>query len=86
MKTIRHTVKDPNGIHARPAGVLVNTAKNFQSDIFASVGDKKGDCKRIFSLMGMSVKCGEELLIEISGTDEDTAFSAIIEALDSSGI
>ncbi|MBR4881738.1 MAG: HPr family phosphocarrier protein, partial [Clostridia bacterium] len=23
MKTLQHTVKDPNGIHARPAGVLV---------------------------------------------------------------
>ncbi len=86
MKIINHTVKDPNGIHARPAGVLVNTAKKFESDISILAGDKKGDCKRIFSVMGMSLKCGEDFTVEISGTDEDAAHTALTEALEASGI
>ena len=40
MRTVKHTVKDPNGIHARPAGVLVNTAKKFESQITVSSKDK----------------------------------------------
>ncbi|MBE6709397.1 MAG: HPr family phosphocarrier protein [Ruminococcaceae bacterium] len=86
MKTIKHIVKDPNGIHARPAGVLVNTAKKFSSDITIHSDDKKGDCKRIFSVMGMSLKCGDSFRIEIVGDDEDAAEYAIKEALTSSGI
>ena len=86
MKTVKHTIKDPNGIHARPAGVIVNTAKKFDSKINITANGKNGDCKRIFSLMGMSLKCGDEFVIEISGPDEDAAATAITEALESSGI
>ena len=86
MKTIKHTVKDPNGIHARPAGILVSTAKKFESQINISSNDKHGDCKRIFSLMGMSLKCGDEFVIEISGADEEAAADALTEALSNSGI
>ncbi len=86
MKTINHTIKDPNGIHARPAGVIVNTAKKFSSDITILKDDKKGDCKRIFSVMGMSLRCGDTFRIEISGNDEDAAECALNEALASSGI
>ena len=86
MKTVKHTVKDPNGIHARPAGVLVNTAKSFESQVHIVSGDKRGDCKRIFALMGMSLKCGDSFTVEISGIDEDAAAAAISEAIESSGI
>ncbi len=86
MKTINHTVKDPNGIHARPAGILVNTAKKFVSDIKLVSGEKHGDCKRIFSVMGMSLKAGDSFTVEITGEDEGEAEAALTEALRSSGI
>lgn len=86
MKTLKHTVKDPNGIHARPAGVLVTTAKKFNSDIKLCSGEKNGDCKRIFSVMSMSLRCGDTFTIEICGDDEEKAKTAMEEALESSGI
>lgn len=86
MKTINHTVKDPNGIHARPAGVIVNTAKKFTSEIKIVCGEKSGDCKRIFSVMGMALRAGDEFVIEIAGEDEDAAATALTEALGTSGI
>lgn len=86
MKTIKHTVKDPNGIHARPAGILVNTAKKFKSDIKLTSGGNSQDCKRIFSVMGMSIKAGDEFSIEIAGTDEEKAEQELLKALEESGI
>lgn len=86
MRTITHKIKDPNGIHARPAGVIVATAKKFDSGIKIVSGDKSGDCKRIFSVMGMSLKFGDTFTIEISGNDEDEAYAALEESLESSGI
>lgn len=86
MKTINHTVKDPNGIHARPAGILVNTAKKFSSDIKLVSGDSIGDCKRIFTVMGMSLKAGDAFTVEITGEDEAAAAEAIAAVLDSSKI
>ena len=86
MKTINHTVTDPNGIHARPAGVIVNTAKKFESAIKIVSGEKSGDCKRIFSVMGLSLKSGDTFTIEISGKDEAAAAASLEEALKTSGI
>lgn len=33
MKTFEYTIKDELGIHARPAGILVKEAKNYESKI-----------------------------------------------------
>ena len=86
MRTIHHTVNDPNGIHARPAGVLVNTAKKFDSEITLVLGDKTASLKRIFSVMGMALKAGDRFIIEISGTDEDAAAQALESAIKNSEI
>ena len=86
MKTINHTVKDPNGIHARPAGVIVTTAKKYDSEIKMKFGDSYADCKRIFAVMGLSLKEGDNFTIEISGRDENEAVTALEDAIKASGI
>ena len=77
MKTITHNVNDPMGIHARPAGEFVKVAKAFESAITVKKGEKTADAKKIFGLMGMQVKHGEEVVIEIAGSDEEKAFEAV---------
>lgn len=83
MKTFTYTIKDPAGIHARPAGVIVQEAKKFQSTITAKYNGKSADLKRIFTVLALCAKCGAQLEIEISGTDEDAAEVAIKQALES---
>lgn len=82
MKTINYTVKDTEGIHARPAGILVKEAKAFQSKVIIKKGDKETDCKKIFGIMGLCVKCGEEITIMIDGEDEEKAAEAITACLE----
>ncbi len=67
------TVKDSSGIHARPAGLLVKEASKYRSDIKIECNGKEADAKRIFSVMGLSAKCGDNLKITICGEDEDQA-------------
>lgn len=86
MKTISHTVRDPNGIHARPAGILVSTAKKFDSDIKICCGERHGDCKRIFSVMSLSLRSGDRFSLQISGTDEESAAEAMSLAIEDAGI
>lgn len=73
MKEFNFKVKDELGIHARPAGKLVKTAAEFQSEISVECRGKTGDAKRIFSVMGLGVRCGDEIIIRIEGADEDSA-------------
>ena len=77
MEEIKYTIKDPLGIHARPAGLLVKETSKFVSDIIIEKGEKKGDAKTIFSLMSLGIKCGDEILIKIDGSDEDAAKTSI---------
>lgn len=39
MSSFDFTVKDPEGIHARPAGIIVNAAKGLAGDI--KITDRK---------------------------------------------
>jgi phosphocarrier protein len=77
MLSFEFTVKDPIGIHARPAGLFVNQAKKHVSSIEVKKGDKTADAKKLFSLMKLAVKCKETVIIEISGEDEAKAVEEI---------
>ncbi len=81
MQEFTFIVKDPSGIHARPAGILVKEACKYKSDIAVKHSDKVADAKRIFSVMGIGAKCGDLLTITINGEDELLAKSNIEKLL-----
>lgn len=73
MIEFSHKITDELGIHARPAGILVKAAKEFESEITMVKDEKTANMKMIFSLMGLGVKQGDIIKVTISGTDEETA-------------
>ena len=73
MKEFKYVVTDPEGIHARPAGILVKQAAGYKSAVTIVKGEKSADAKRIFGVMGLGVKTGEEVTIKVDGEDEETA-------------
>ncbi len=81
MIQFTYKIKDPAGIHARPAGILVKLANGFKSTITVSKAGKSGDLKRIFSIMALGAKQGEQLDIHIEGEDENQAKEAILKCL-----
>ena len=74
MREFKYVVQDELGIHARPAGVLVKVAKEFEASIKMRKDDKDADCKKIFAVMGLCVKCGETIQIVVDGKDENECF------------
>ena len=77
MKEFNYVIQDEQGIHARPAGVLVKAANEFQSDIQIDKDGKKGDLKRIFGVMGLGIKKGDNIRVIIEGPDEEMAAQKI---------
>ncbi len=73
MVTFEHKVKDPHGMHARPAGLLAREAQKYASEIKVTKGEKSADMKGVFSLMSLTVKSGDIITVTISGSDEKTA-------------
>lgn len=81
MKEFSYVITDELGIHARPAGLLVKEAGKFQSDIKIKKGEKAADAKRIFGIMGLAAKKGDEITLTADGEDEAEAIAAIEEFL-----
>ena len=54
-------VKNPTGLHLRPAGVLCNEAVKYKSRVYFHYGDDEANAKSVLSVLGACIKCGTEL-------------------------
>ncbi len=78
MKSFNYVVKDEVGIHARPAGILAKEVKNFgDSRITIKKGEKEAEAKKLMAVMGLGVKCGDEVTVSVEGGDEDAVLEKI---------
>lgn len=82
MKEFNYTVKDKEGIHARPAGLFVKEAASYPCVVTISKDGKEVDAKRIFGVMGLGVKCGEEITVKTDGEQEEEAMQALSSFLE----
>jgi phosphotransferase system HPr (HPr) family protein len=76
MKEITYTIKDANGIHARPAGELVKMLGGFSSAVTITGGTGSCDGKKLIALMKLRIKCGGAMSVKAEGEDEDKAIEA----------
>ena len=77
MKSFDYVIKDELGVHARPAGILVKKASEYDSGITIKKGDKQADAKRLFALMSLGIKCGDKVTIICEGVDEEKAVNGM---------
>ena len=77
MKAFDYTITDPEGIQARPAGMLVKEAGKFACKVTMTKDGKEVGAKKLFSVMGLGVKQGQTVTITVDGEDEEAAFSAL---------
>ena len=86
MTTIQVVVRNPSGLHARPAALFVRTAGKFGSKITignASAGKGPVDAKSILSVLTLGVSSGTEIEVSAEGDDAEAALAAIREAVES---
>lgn len=80
MKSFTYTIKDSEGVHARPAGILCKTCKAMKpTAVTITKGEETADCTKLFAIMGLGIKCGEEVTITVDGPDEDAAAAQLQE-------
>lgn len=72
-------VREPNGLHMRPAEVVARAAQRFEASISLRQGDYRVDAKSIFDLITLAATCGSELELIAEGTDAEAASSAVAE-------
>ena len=77
MYEFSYTVKDPVGIHARPAGLLSKEGKKYKSAITVEKNGTEVNILKLMALMKLGVKCGETVNVKIEGEDEAVAGPAM---------
>jgi len=76
-------IKNKNGLHARPAAVLVQNANKFQSDVFLMKDDEKVNAKSIMGVMMLAAAGGTRIEIIAEGEDETDAIEKLSQLLES---
>jgi Phosphotransferase System HPr (HPr) Family len=76
-------IKNPTGLHLRPAGILCKEAMKFKSLITFRSKENTANVKSVLSVLGACVKCGDEIEIVCEGEDEEIAIKTLIKAVES---
>ena len=71
-------IKNPAGLHLKPAGILSKTAMEFKSLITFKAHGDVANAKSVLSILGACVKCGDEVEFRCTGPDEEEALRAVI--------
>ncbi len=82
MVSQKVTIKNPTGLHLRPAGILCKEAMQFKSLITFSFRENTANAKSVLSVLGACVKCGDEVEFVCDGEDEVEALKALVAAIE----
>lgn len=77
------TVINRAGIHARPSAILVQTTKNFKSNIYIEKNADRINAKSIMGIITLGAAFGTELKIIADGEDEESAVDALVKLFES---
>lgn len=74
-------ISNDQGIHARPATVLVQRANQFKSDMTITLDTVSTDLKSIMGVLSLGITRGSTIHISINGSDEVEAMESIAKVI-----
>src|ERR1044071_7466263 len=81
MKQIELVIQNETGLHARPAKVLVNLAKQFKSNISLQHKGKRANAKSMVSVLTLGAVRGSDITVQVEGVDEEIAITELESAI-----
>jgi len=82
MARAKAEIVNKYGLHMRPAGMIVDVASRFDSDIKIKSKDREASAKSIMELSMLAVSKGSIITIEAEGEDAFKAVIGIKELID----
>lgn len=77
------TIKNEQGLHMRPAGVLAKEASKYPCDVKIKSETKEINAKSIMMIIGGGLKCGMEVELVCNGEQEEEAMDSILALFES---
>lgn len=82
MVSQKVVIKNPTGLHLRPAGILCKEAVKYQSVITFEFKGGTANAKSVLSVLGACIKSGDSIEFVCEGEDEETALQAMVAAVE----
>ncbi len=83
-KTFRIIISE--GIHARPATLLVSSVTSFSADVQLIYKEKSINLKSIMGVMAQAIPSGAIVKISANGIDEEEAINRVTDVMISEGL
>lgn len=83
MVSQKVTIKNPSGLHARPASLLAQAAGQCKSSTVILYGDKTIQAKSILNIMAAAIKSGSEIEVQCTGETEEEDLKTLIDLIES---
>jgi phosphocarrier protein HPr len=78
MSMMQTMVRNPSGLHARPAAQLSAFCKKYPNDIRLTCGDRTCNPKSMFSLLGGCFKAGDTVTVSVENDDTGSTAQQIV--------
>ena len=76
------TVKNSQGLHARPATFFIQKANSYKSSSWVEKGDRRVNAKSLLGVLSLAVTKGMEITLLADGADENGAVAGLADLLE----
>lgn len=80
------TIKNAEGLHARPATEIAKNATQYTSTVELDVMGKKYNAKSVLNIMSAGIKNSTQVKIICDGVDEKIALAGIIKTFEENSL
>lgn len=72
-------VGSAEGLHARPAGIIAETAEKYDDDIVITFGDEEADADSAMLIMALGAEKGAEVTVSGDNADAVAEIARLVE-------
>ena len=74
-------IRNPQGLHARPAAMFVQIASKYNSNIALQKGDERVNGKSIMGILTLGIEQNAKVVLEADGDDADDVVAELTQLL-----
>ena len=74
-------IRNPQGLHARPAAMFVQIASKYNSNIALQKGDERVNGKSIMGILTLGIEQNAKVVLEADGDDADEVVTELTQLL-----
>ena len=76
-------LRNPTGLHARPAKVFARAAASFSAEVALAKGEKEVNAKSVLSVLTLDCHQGDEIRIRTTGDGAEEALAGLVQLIES---